>query len=79
MAALNSAPITDDAATTPTDDVVASASQLSLTVSEASEPQIPEYISVRCGSATGLLYLDKFRGSGNKGSLKCIFHLGTLQ
>ena len=30
-------------------------------------------VPVKCGTATGILYVDKISGPGNKGDLKCIF------
>ena len=30
-------------------------------------------VPVKCGTATGILHVDKIRGPGNKGNLKCIF------
>ena len=29
-------------------------------------------VTVKCGTATGILYIDKINAPGNKGSLKCI-------
>ena len=40
-------------------------------------PQLESAVSVKCGSVCGILYLDKLKSKGHKGSLKCIYSGGT--
>lgn len=54
-------------ASQPTSD-----SELPLTPTLSQASSGSDTISVKCGSATGTLYVDKIRAPGNKGNLKCI-------
>ena len=67
------------ASTSPLVSIVMSGSEVPLTPSpnEASSGSLKSSTdSVKCGTATGILYIDKINAPGNEGSLKCI-HSGS--
>ena len=47
--------------------------ELSLASAHSQASSGSDTVPVKCGTATGILHVDKIRGPGNKGNLKCIF------